>query len=134
MMRPATPSPARPATRSTSASDPTHPLDVGPHLGAIALDVGVNDAGDADARSLLGKRRGPHTCRLRPPFACRFLASRVYPDGNPAGKLAAERGDKRGIAVGHGSENDACRPSAEQRAHGCRVAHAAANLDRNVDG
>src|SRR5690606_3106710 len=97
---------------------------------AIALDVGVDDGGDAGILEAGSQLDGGQFGRLRPALDRALAALGVDPDGDPARKLPARLTDQLRIAYGDGAQDDAgdalVQPGLDRR----QITNAPAQLSR----
>ncbi len=109
-------------------------FEVEPLQDAVALDVGVDDGGNAGVLEALGHLLGRQLRRFRPAFDRHLAALGVDADGDAARILDAGAAHQVGVAHGDGAEDDAGDAAVEPLLDGAHVADAAAELHGNGDG
>ena len=102
--------------------------DVGLGHSAVAADVGVDEAGDAQGLQRGGEVAGAHAAGLGPAVGGDEAVTGVERDDDRAGVVAAQRLDERGVVDGGGAQDDAVDSGVEEAAGPGGVADAAAAL------
>src|SRR5262245_3131835 len=108
-------------------------LDVETLEDAVAGDVGVDDRGNAESGLALCQLDGRKRQRAGPALDRDRTVARVDTDCDTTGKGPAGLAHEIGIARGSRAENDPGDARLEPAAKGCKVANAAAELDRDGD-
>ena len=101
---------------------------------AVAIDVGVDDGGDAGVLEAPGEIDGGELAGLGPALDRDLAATGIDADRDAARKAAAGLAHQSGVAHGDRAEDDAADALAEPHLDGGEVADAAAELHRHLHG